>query len=108
MQKIKHSLKMYFMILHKSFHEDHMVLNPGKCHYTVIIDNDPSHKIILNNNGIASSNEKKLLGIISDSKLSFDSHITSLCKRAGQTLSALAKINHCLPPDQNILVLNFD
>ena len=59
MQEIKHSLKMYFMILHKSFHEDCMVLNPGKRHYTVIIDNDPSHKIILNNNGIASSNEKK-------------------------------------------------
>ena len=82
---------MYFMILHKSFHEDRIVLNPGKCQYTVIIDNDPSHKIILNNNGIASSNEKKLLGIISDSKLSFDSHITLFVKEQAKHLVLLQK-----------------
>ena len=45
-----------FMILHKWFHQNHMVLNPGKCHYIVIADDDPSHKIILNSNEIASSN----------------------------------------------------
>ena len=37
------------MSLHKSFHENHMVLNLGKCHYIVIGDGDSSHKIILNN-----------------------------------------------------------
>ena len=56
-----------------------MVQNHGKCHYIVIGDNDASHKIVLNSNGIASSNEEKLLGILLDSKLNFDSHITSLC-----------------------------
>ena len=45
-----------FMILHKWFYQNHMVLNPGKCHYIVIADDDPSHKIILNSNEIASSN----------------------------------------------------
>ena len=49
---------MVFMILHKWFHKNHMVLNPGKCHYTVISEDDPSHKMILNNNEIASSNEQ--------------------------------------------------
>ena len=43
-----------------------MVLNPGKCHYIVIGDDDPNQKIILNDNEIASSNEEKLLGILSD------------------------------------------
>ena len=37
-----------------------MVLNSGKCHYIVIGDNGPSHKIISNNNEIASSYEEKL------------------------------------------------
>ena len=73
MRKIKNDLKVNFMILHKGFHENHMVLNPGKCHYTVIGDDDPIHKIILNNNQIASSNEEKLLVILLDSKLNFDS-----------------------------------
>ena len=71
MQKIKNDLEMDFTILHKWFHVNHMVLNPGKCHYIVIGDDDPSHKIILNNKEIASSNEEKLLDIFLNSKLSF-------------------------------------
>ena len=44
MQKTKNDLEMDFMILHKWFHENQIVLNPGKCHYIVIGDDDPSHK----------------------------------------------------------------
>ena len=73
-----------------------LVLNTDKCRYIVIGDDDTNRKIILNNNEIASSNEEKLLGILLDSKLNFDSHIKSLCKKAGQELSALARINHYL------------
>ena len=80
---------MDFMTLQKWFHENHMVLNPGKCHCIVTGDNDPSNKKNLNNE-ITSSNEEKLLGILLDSKLNFDSHNTSLCNKAGQKLSALA------------------
>ena len=102
----KNDLEMDFMILHKCFHENHILLNPGKCHYIVIGDVDPSHKIILNNNETASSNEEKLLGILLDSKLNFDSHITSFYKKKGQKLSAHARINHYLTPDQKILLFN--
>ena len=83
-----------------------MVLNSGKCHYIVIIDDGRSHKVISNNTEIASSNEEKLLGILLDSKLNFDSHITSLYKKARQKISALARINHYLTPDQKLLLLN--
>ena len=76
---------MDFMILHKWFHENHMVLNPGKCHYIAISNDDPFHKLILNNNEINSFNEEKLLDILLDSKLNFESHITSPCKKAEQT-----------------------
>ena len=30
------------MILHKWFHENHMLLNPDKCHFIVIGDDDPN------------------------------------------------------------------
>ena len=43
------------MISHKWFHENHMLLNPVKCHYIVIGDDDPTNKIILHNNEIFSS-----------------------------------------------------
>ena len=52
-----------------------MVLNPGKCHNIVIDDDEPTHKICLNNNEIASSNLENLLGILLDSKLNFDSDL---------------------------------
>ena len=60
MQKIKNHLEMNFMILHKWFHGNHMVLNLCKCHYIVIGDDNFSHKIILNNNEISGSNKEKL------------------------------------------------
>ena len=38
--------EMNFMILHKWFHENHVVLNPGTCHY-IVTDDDPIHQIKL-------------------------------------------------------------
>ena len=46
------------MILHKCFHENHMVLNPGKYHYIVIGDTDRLYQIILNNNEFARSSKE--------------------------------------------------
>ena len=79
LNRIKRNLEMDFMILHQSFHENHMTLNPGTCHYMVIGSRDLSHEIMLNNNKITSSNEEKLLGIFLDRKLNFESHKGSLC-----------------------------
>ena len=56
------------------------------------------------NNEIVSSIEEMLLCIILF-KVNFDSHNTYLCKKAGQKLSALARINYYLTPDQKILLL---
>ena len=39
---------MDFMVLQKQFQENHMVVNPGKCHCFTIDDDDLSHKITLN------------------------------------------------------------
>ena len=41
---------------------------------------------------ISNSNEEKLLGIKIDTKLSFENHVSSLCKKASQKLHALARI----------------
>ena len=70
--RIRKNLEMNFMILHKWFHEKHVLLNPGNCHYMVIGSKDPSHKIMRNNNEITSSNVKKPLAILPDSKLNFE------------------------------------
>ena len=75
------------MILREWFHQNHIALNRGKCHFMVINCKDRSHKILLNNNEMTSSNEEKLSGILQDSKLSFESHIGSLCRKAGPKIN---------------------
>ena len=50
--------------------------------------------------------QKNRFGILLDSKLNTDFHITSFWKQADQKLRALARINHYLTPDQKILLLN--
>ena len=51
---------------------------------------------MLNNNKITSSNEEKLLSVFLDNKLNFESHIGSLCRKAGQKISALARLKNYL------------
>ena len=41
---------------------------------------------------IISENKNELLGIMLDSKLSFEDHINDLCKKASQKLSAFSRI----------------
>ena len=106
LNQIRRNLEMEFMILHQWFHENHMTLNPGKCHYMVISSRDLSHEIMLNNNKTTSSNEDKLLGIFLDSKLDFESHIGSLFRKVGQKISALARLKNCLTSDQRNLLFN--
>ena len=49
---------------------------------------------------------KNLLGILTDRYLSFDNHIKSLCRKAGQKLNALARISNYVTHDQKRLFLN--
>ena len=72
----------------------------------VIGSRDLSHEILLNDNEISSSNEEKLLGTFLDSKLNFESHIGSLCRKAGHKINALARLKNYLTSDQRNLLLN--
>lgn len=67
------------------FYKHFKVLNPGKSHFMSI------DKLTLRN-----SNEEEILGIIIDRKLTFHQHIKSICRKAGQKLSALIGLSPCL------------
>ena len=66
----------------------------------VIGSKDLSSKIMLNNSEITSSNEEKLLGILLDSEINFESHISSLCRKGGQKIKALVRSKNYFTSDQ--------
>ena len=67
-----------------------MKANADKCHLLVTRDTDVTTKIGKFN--FKNSREEKLLVIKIDIKLSFENHVSSLCKKASQKLHALARV----------------
>ena len=72
------------------FRENHMKANADKCH--LLVSSDESCTAKIEDFNIKNSIEEKLFGVKFDSNLSFESHVTSLCKKARQKLHALARI----------------
>ena len=69
-----------------------MKANADKCHLLVTGNYEVSANI--NEFEIESSKKEKLLGISIDTTLSFEHHITSLCKKTSQKLHVHARIAH--------------
>ena len=69
-----------------------MKANGDKCH--LLGSSDESCTAEIEGFSIKNSTKEQLLGVKFDSNLSFENHVTSLCKKASQTLHALARISH--------------
>ena len=67
-----------------------MKANADKCHIIVTRDTDVTAKI--REFDVKNSREEEILGVKIDSKLSFENHVSSLCKKASQMLHALARV----------------
>ena len=72
-----------------------MIVNPDKFQAIVIKKNfrmKDSYALNINNQTINSENCVKLHGIETDNTLSFNKHISSLCKKASNQLNAIGRI----------------
>ena len=88
----------------KWFTDNLLKANPEKYHL-LVSTNEKRH---LNVGEVEISNSKceKFLGIKIDSKLMFDSHVKSLCKKASQKLNALSRVAYQLDFNQRKLLMN--
>ena len=78
------------------FEANYMKLNKDKCHLLVA---GHKHEWVWAKIGeeiIWESNEEKLLGINIDRNLSFETHITNICKKANAKLTAIARYSRML------------
>ena len=65
------------------FFLNYMILHSEKCHYMCIGRNCADDAFLHNGKKFKNSKEETILGVIIDNKLSFDSHIKRICKKAG-------------------------
>ena len=57
---------------------------------------------------IISEEKQELLGVIIDSRLTFEEHVNNLCKKASQKLNALARISSYMDiPKRGIIFRSF-
>ena len=65
-------------------------INADKCHLLVSTNN--TVKIKVGNFDVINSKIEKLLGVKFDHKLTFDDHISELCKKASRKIHALSRV----------------
>ena len=58
--------------------------------------NTENETYFLNNTEIKNSSEEKILGITTDNKLKFKSHVKNLCTKASQKIWALSRLTNYL------------
>ena len=81
-----------------------MVGNADKCHLLISSSEEVSVKI--ENEIIKNSLQKKLLGIVIDSRLTFEPHVRNLCKKVGQKLHALERIANYMDISKKRSIMN--
>ena len=80
--------------------------NGDKCH--LLVTTEKSVSINIDRSNVTNKKEQKLLRIKFDSSLSFEGHITNLCKKASQKLHTLARIVHYMDlPKRMVLMKAF-
>ena len=90
LNKLLHDQEKIPNILFKWFTDNLMKANPEKPY--LLSNSAPEIPINVGGMTISNSKCKKLLGIHIDNKLTFESHVRSLCKKASQKLNAFARI----------------
>ena len=78
--------------------------NPDKFHF-IASGTENDNFVQIQQYKIYSSKCEKLLGIKIDNKLSFEEHVTTLCRKAAQKLHALARIAHFMSFRQRRIIM---
>ena len=94
-EKLISTLEKYSQAAIDWFKINEMIVNPDKFQAIVVKKNcrmKDSYALNINNQTINSENCVKLLGIEIDNTLSFNKHISTLCKKASNQLNAIGRI----------------
>ena len=86
-----------------------MIVNPDKFQAIVVKENcrmKDSYSLNINNETTNSENSVKLLGINIDNSLSFNKHISTLCKKPSNQLNVIRRIQKYMECKEKEVLLN--
>ena len=87
---VVNNLEQSSTILFDWLNNNYTKVNTGKNH--LLLSGNSRTTTTIDNSYVESEDEQVLLGITTDSNLTFENHINSICKKASQKLNALARI----------------
>ena len=79
--------------------------NPDKFHLVTSVSSE-NICIYADNYEIKNSTYEKLLGVTIDNAMSFEKHVSTLCKKASQKLHALIRVSHYMTKKQRRIIMN--
>ena len=91
------------------FKENEMIVNPDKFQAIIIKRNsnmEDQYTLNFDGNQVNSDKSVKLLGISIDNKLSFEEHVSSLCKKVSNQLNAISRLHRYLGFKEKEILIN--
>ena len=98
------SLEKASSSLFKWFKDNLFKGNPDKCH--LLVSPNENTKINIGEFSVENSNCEKLLGVKIDNKLTFDCHVSDMCKKANRKSNALARIAPFININKRRILMN--
>ena len=81
-----------------------MKANPGKCH--LLLSTKSPEVVSIDGIQITSSTAETLLGIIIDSELNFENHLSAICNNVSRKIDALGRIGNYMLLEKRYIVMN--
>ena len=85
------------------FKNNHLKANPGKSH--ILLSSKKPGIVSVDGISIAASSHVKLLGVIIDSELKFENHITEICRKASKKINAVCRISSFMSLEKHRTVM---
>ena len=87
------------------FDMNYLKPNPDKWHL-LLSETGEEHNINIGNECITNSTCEKILGVYFENKMTFNTRVTKLCKKASQKLHALARVSNLISFKQRKIIMN--
>ena len=85
------------------FGNNHMKVNPGKCH--LLLSSKSPEVVSIDGIQITSSTAETLLGITIDSELNFENHLSAICNRVSRKSNTLWRIANYMALEKRRIVM---